>query len=742
MIDLPAINTAVFISMASWVNDYPRMDWIYKSYDKAIKYYYVGAYYKGMDKRYGKGRNSQYLFTIPLFNNMVVSQSYLWFRTWVQLTLIDDEILVDEDNYDLLEREPVEDSNNDDNDNINNNNFNDLGTKNNSVKRSSSSSKKTRKRFHTALTTSSSTSTTHYTTINEVPIEDSDIYTTLDYHEHVEEDDDDENDDNDNDNDNTVAIKNKANNYSYTSPTFTPAKLLDDNNNITKIFDGKEKGKSNLEKFIDMSPGKIVDYLFGPALMELCISSHELNDNDEIQIGNLYIFFSVIIFMQLVPLSKLVSFWQTNRLVTPKIKYQNKMSLATFRYIRNNIKGYKEIDLENPRKDKKIFRIVDKIQERFISIMEAPSQHISIDEAMGGCSVKRNPVFTSLGNAKPLEGFRFFVMVDYNSKVAINFLLDNKLETSASCKNTPGGFSGKMVQNLIDTANLPGMNYILYLDNYYSSMPLAESLLTQDIQIIGTMKKSRGVSELIKFKGKNPRPTINTPRGSLNIVKTDKKIYQYGWMDTSAVYFIDTAYGCTNECDITRHDADYNNITFKVPYAITKYNQNMGGVDIYDQIRSKIHVDQAFRATKWTERLIEILFSFCLTNGYNIYRNLYPNRLDRTDFLTEVMYYFLNHPLTKTQVNLRCRGESSALDDHDPIQFEHGTEGGATGGNRRLRLICIYANCPFVPRKRTSYYCNICEVPLHPYCSKHFHDEKLHETCHKHAGVTACINRK
>jgi hypothetical protein len=81
------------------------------------------------------------------------------------------------------------------------------------------------------------------------------------------------------------------------------------------------------------------------------------------------------------------------------------------------------------------------------------------------------------------------------------------------------------------------------------------------------------------------------PKGTLKCVKSPDNIYQYAWMDGGAVYFIDSYAGCGELEQIQRKNKIGEKYKYDVPKAIKLYNQYMGGVDIFDQVRTKFIED-------------------------------------------------------------------------------------------------------------------------------------------------------
>ena len=143
-------------------------------------------------------------------------------------------------------------------------------------------------------------------------------------------------------------------------------------------------------------------------------------------------------------------------------------------------------------------------------------------------------------------------------------------------------------------------------------------------------------------------PSVANPKGSLKCAKkVGEDTYYYGWMDSSAVYFIDSCLGPGWDAQILRRNPQGVPMPFKVPSMITEYNKFMGGVDVFDQIRKGFSVDTLHATKKWTLRMLEILFSMIMSQSYNVHR--YVNRARKTklrsptEFKIDVIKGLLNH---------------------------------------------------------------------------------------------------
>jgi hypothetical protein len=82
---------------------------------------------------------------------------------------------------------------------------------------------------------------------------------------------------------------------------------------------------------------------------------------------------------------------------------------SKFYSIRKKLKGYRpEDDIPEKKRDWKVHRAVEAVRASFRNAIDAASEFLTIDEGMARGSSTRNPIYVTLGKAKPLEGFRFF----------------------------------------------------------------------------------------------------------------------------------------------------------------------------------------------------------------------------------------------------------------------------------------------------------------------------------------------
>ena len=109
-------------------------------------------------------------------------------------------------------------------------------------------------------------------------------------------------------------------------------------------------------------------------------------------------------------------------------------------------------------------------------------------------------------------------------------------------------------------------------------------------------------------------------------------------MDLWIIEHVDTVYGAYIPCPMAkRQRRTTETIQMKVPQAPVKYNCHMGGVDVIDQVDARIYDDQAFRVSKWTTRLLDVLFRMLLGNAYYIYCYLQPSEMTISEFCESAM---------------------------------------------------------------------------------------------------------
>lgn len=268
---------------------------------------------------------------------------------------------------------------------------------------------------------------------------------------------------------------------------------------------------------------------------------------EPILLGEFYVFHAILLYMATIRVDNEEFYWRKESFFqnTKFCHFSEKMSLERFRYIRSHLR-FADYKGNNDKQDRawKVRPLVNAMKVKFKSIVRDPTQHLSIDEAMGRCYVKRCPISVCMSDKPISKGFKLYCLVDFERKVLMDFNLEDGTVTSENSKDFPYGASGRRVLELVE--GLPGEGYIIYTDNYYTSVPLAAALRDRKFHLIGTLRKDRKpVFPCLKMSNSaHPKPSKRCPRGTMRFAYIERlKLYAYSMMDNGVVYFLDTAFG-------------------------------------------------------------------------------------------------------------------------------------------------------------------------------------------------------
>ena len=512
--------------------------------------------------------------------------------------------------------------------------------------------------------------------------------------------------------------------------TGLPREVLgDEQRRINRPFNrGGFAEERKLNRFLNYSPGKLALH-FGKGLFDVIRDCSNVVPEANFTMADMYAYRAFLCFTTLVPLTSMEDYWNPPSCLSWREEMHtlaNVLPRHRFYHIRKYMKMYRPEDLPQPGQPEnrgwKVQRASDVVHEAFKTAIDCPGEFISVDEEMARASAHKNPIYTSLGKAKPEEGFQFWIAVDYDTKCIIGFVPNFKQITKENSVGYVGGYVGKILYTLFGKLNLPGHWYRMILDNFYGRLEIVQHCLENYNLCLGGTMQRRHTTTLVYFgAGKKPRPTIANPKGTLKIAQvTGQPIYVYGYMDSSACYFIDCAFGPGWRSEISRKNVLGDPVLFDVPQFIALYNKKMGGVDVVDQIRKMFGIDLAHRTFKWTVRFEEVLWSLCLTEAYNVHRSVNKNRPERLLSHTEFKWQVFKDLMTD-HIVVRAP-EAPLVDRHELSRFEPGSNGDNT--QRRKAFDC--RACPRTIQderghirrnnRETSFYCNRCRVCYHPEC--------------------------
>ncbi|KAJ4444987.1 hypothetical protein ANN_06786 [Periplaneta americana] len=143
----------------------------------------------------------------------------------------------------------------------------------------------------------------------------------------------------------------------------------------------------------------------------------------------------------------------------------------------------------------------------------------------------------------------------------------------------------------------------VFIDNYFNSIPLLESMTRKEIIVTGTIRADRTQKAPLKDLKKSARSSFDSVRDPAS------NITLVCWNDNSQVTM------ATNRTDslvtgltkFSRYSASFKNrVNIPQPSLVNEYNAGMGGVDLFDQFRNAYRI--GIRSKKWhVERGIPLL---------------------------------------------------------------------------------------------------------------------------------------
>ena len=171
-------------------------------------------------------------------------------------------------------------------------------------------------------------------------------------------------------------------------------------------------------------------------------------------------------------------------------------------------------------------------------------------------------------------------------------------------------------------SGLEHQGYILYTDNFYTSVPLAIFLIERGIDLCGMINPSR--KHLCKELIAEAKQLKN--RGE-SLFRSHQNIFFLAWKDRKVVYFLSSAHGPELGEPVQRNSKDNQGNHCKIdvpcPVVVHDYNKLMGGVDKNDQM-ARMRKEQ--KQLKWYMRPAIKLLLIAAYNADSLECKIRPQR--------------------------------------------------------------------------------------------------------------------
>ena len=315
-----------------------------------------------------------------------------------------------------------------------------------------------------------------------------------------------------------------------------------------------------------------------------------------------------------------------------------------------------------------------------------PGPNVSVDEAM--VKFKGRSTLKQYQPLKPIKrGFKIWCRADSTNGYVDNFVV----YTGKSDEGRTTSLGYKVIMEVC--RDLLGKGYHVYCDNYFTSVRLAGDLLEQGTTLVGTTRPDR-----VDF----PKAAINKEvvagdsRGIAVTIVLDNKVHCFVWLDKKPVFFIDTLFGRTAFCTVPRGLPDGTSIRVDCPEAVKAYNENMGGVDLADQMR-RFYTCTHKSSRRWYLRLFWFLLDVAVDNAFILECSLRPagGRRKSKEFRKELATHLLSRHNSRQRAGRQVQNAPARLlQRHFPKYL----------GDNGQCVVCRKEHT----RKRTRYGCADC----------------------------------
>eukprot|EP00117_Sycon_ciliatum_P038607 scpid58239/ scgid28658/ PiggyBac transposable element-derived protein 4 len=317
-------------------------------------------------------------------------------------------------------------------------------------------------------------------------------------------------------------------------------------------------------------------------------------------VGEMYRFIRLVIYMGLVGLPHVQHYWSTKTLlhgtwaramISTRTRFQATTILSFLKVVDHTTENLQD-------KLRKVRFLCKHICTTSCDLYQ-PSIQLAIDERMVKSKARFGYMEYITIRNKPVKfGIKVFALCDSNSSYLCNF----KIYTGrAEAGQADVGLAHRTVVELLEPYWHQG--YHVFTDNFYSSPELYNNLSDNyNTRACGTCQVNRrGISRSFKNSKEFQR---RANRSDMRYVR-EGSLIQLQWMDKRCVTMISNIHSATefvNENRTIKQHGQLHNIVVKKPETIQVYNMAMGGVDKFDQLVA------SYRILRKTKKYWKTLF--------------------------------------------------------------------------------------------------------------------------------------
>lgn len=158
--------------------------------------------------------------------------------------------------------------------------------------------------------------------------------------------------------------------------------------------------------------------------------------------------------------------------------------------------------------------------------------------------------------------------------------------------------------------SLYGKNHRVYMENFFTSYELFGYLETKSVYCCGTVNMKR------KSLPKTLMEDKKLKRGDFDRAVSEHKITCLKWKDKRCVAVLSSLEDSVIPSTVVRKKNNGQKVQVQCPQAIKDYNQNMGYVDYFDQLKSLYEIDR--KSKKWWHQIFFHFIDVTIVNSFII----------------------------------------------------------------------------------------------------------------------------
>ncbi|XP_054259854.1 piggyBac transposable element-derived protein 4-like [Macrosteles quadrilineatus] len=459
--------------------------------------------------------------------------------------------------------------------------------------------------------------------------------------------------------------------------------LWKDTNNAPQQFEFTGQEKVNIET---TDPIAIFSSIFDDALMDKIVAWTNkraatsrgeplpkyaaLNRWTDVTREELKTFLGLTILMGNVDIPTLKHYWSKDPLYEHPI-FGSTMARNRYESILQCLCFYDRDTDPTNHKMHKIDQVLNHVLENCNKVY-SPGKNLSLDEAMvlfrGRLSFRQY-----IKNKAHKYGIKLYELCTSDGYI-LNIII---YQGKGTLTNEEKGHTYQVVMKLME--NYLHKGHAVFLDNFYNSVDLAETLLEHQTNMCGTLQADRSANPQVVVQAKLKKGEyISRQKGDVTVMK---------WRDKRNVLTISTTNGPEMENVTNRRG-----VVIKKPSMIVAYNKGMSGIDRSDQMLSYYSTPR--KSLRWYVKIFLHLLDVSLWNSVYLFSKL-NGKMTYLSYRDIIIKHFLQVEPVKRPLRTSI---SSAVSQHLPMKLE-----------KRVR--CYVCRSKHSKRTDTFYICNVCKDP-------------------------------